>query len=362
MKKTTRNVIIATITLLVLSLALWSKLSQWGVAGKNETQKENKETKKAPPPTEIRAKVIEYAVLDDNITATGTLLANEEVSVRSELSGKVTGIFFREGDYVAKGALMVSMQNEDLKARLRKLEYTKQLNEAKEYRQRSLLQKEAISQQEYDIALTELNTINAEIELLGIEIEKTNIKAPFDGIVGFRNVSVGSYLTPSVEIAKLTNTNPIKLQFAVPAKYINVVQNGALVQFQTDNSEQNFQGTVYAIEPKVDEATRTVVIRALCPNPARSLVPGAFAKVNLILNRSDKSLLLPTEAILPELNTNKVFVVRQGKAELVEVTLGKRTESDVEVLKGIQVGDTVITAGILKVRSGAPVKIQSFEK
>jgi membrane fusion protein, multidrug efflux system len=358
MSKTGKWILYSSIILVVLFIISYPKIGIWFKSDSKEPAVTTNNTNTKPPATLVKTTTVQYESLENKITSSGTILPNEEVSLRSEISGKISALYFREGDFVSSGSILLTMNSEDLLARLKKLEYTKTLNETKEYRQRQLLDKQAISQQEYDIALTELNSINTEIEIAKIEIEKTKIRAPFSGVIGFRQIALGSYLTPSVEIAKITSINPVKVQFAIPAKYSLALRLGSKVQFFLENSEEIFEGTISAIEPKIDETTRTIVIRAVCPNPNQKLIPGAFVKVNIVLEKIENSIMLPTEAIIPEMNTNKVFVVKNGKASSVEVKLGQRNELQVQIMNGLSVGDTVITSGVLKVKTGTEVKIQ----
>ncbi|TAF68283.1 MAG: efflux RND transporter periplasmic adaptor subunit [Cytophagales bacterium] len=363
MKKSVRNIIFILIGVIILFIIVYPRLGLFSTENKqnNAGKSETKETEKKVESSIVKAKILKTENLEDNISTTGTLLAYEEVSLRSEISGKIVGVHFSEGDFVAQGALLITIYNEDLKAELKKLELNKELNQTKENRQKQLLEKEAISQQEYDIALNALNTVNTEIELKRLQIEKTYIRAPFGGIVGLRNISVGTYLTPSVEITKLASINPIKIQFAIPSKYSNIVRKGSKITFSVENSNQTYEGIVYAIEPKVDEATRTIILRATSPNTNNMLMAGDFAKIELTISNTPNVLLLPTEAIVPEMDMFKVFKVKNGKAISVTVKIGKRTEKEVEIVEGLQKGDTVITSGILKVKPDAPVTIQAYE-
>ncbi len=360
MNKNIRITIIVAIVLVIAFIIIYPRLNLFSTDDEAK-KKEDKAVQQTAPSTAIKARIIQYETLEDKINTTGTILANEEVSIRSEISGKVSGIYFSEGDFVNQGTVLLTIYNEDLKAQLRKLELDQQLIETKENRQKQLLEKEAISKQEYDVAVSELNSISAQIELKKIEIAKTAIQSPFSGILGLRNVSVGSYLTSAVEITKLTNVNPAKIQFSIPAKYKEAAGKGSKIRFTVDGSEEVYTGIVYAVEPKIDEATRTIQIRATCPNPTQRLIPGDFAKIEVVLSEMNNSLLLPSEAIVPELDKFRVFVVKQGKAQSVEVEIGKRTDKDVQILKGLQKNDTVITSGVLKVKQDSPVTIQSYE-
>ncbi|MFN8353417.1 MAG: efflux RND transporter periplasmic adaptor subunit [Spirosomataceae bacterium] len=310
--------------------------------------------------TAVSVVVVKPQPLNDVIKSTGTILANEEVELRSEISGRIVQLSLREGDYVKKGTVLLKIFDEDLQAQLKKLEYSKKLAEENEYRQKKLLEKEAISQREYDVAVTSVNTLQADIENIKAQLSKTILKAPFDGTIGLRYVSEGSYISPSTRIANLTNLNPAKLDFAIPAKYAPLIRKGSKIQFNVENSESVFTGTVYAIDPKIDPQTRTLQLRATSPNGNRALIPGSFARIELIMGTKGNAIVVPTEAIIPDVNGHKVFLVKGGKSVPQAVELGIRGDKEVEIKKGLTSGDTVITVGILQVKPDGEVEIKGI--
>jgi membrane fusion protein, multidrug efflux system len=295
--------------------------------------------------------------LNNSIRITGTVIPNESVEIRSEISGKVDKIFFKEGQSVKKGQILLKINDDDLNANLSKLKHSKKLYEDSEFRQRKLLEREAISQEEYDFALNSLNTTIADIGVLEVQMSRTEIKAPFDGVIGLRSISEGSYLTPSNPIANLYNINPAKIEFSISEKYSNMINIGDKILFSVESTPDAYKGVVYAIEPQIDQATRTLKLRASAPNNQRKLLPGQFAKIEMILESIPNALLVPTEAIVPELNGHKLFLSKNGKATPVNVKIGIRTDKDVQVIEGLQVGDTVITTGLLQIRPGIDVHL-----
>ena len=305
----------------------------------------------------VSAVVLFPKQIDNKITVTGSVAANEEVELRSEVSGIIESIHFKEGTRVRQGDLLISLDDEELRAQMEKLRHTQKLYRDSEYRQRQLLEREAISQEEYDQALTELNTIASDIKVLQSQYQKTKIRAPFTGIIGLRYVSQGSYLTPSDPIAYLYSINPAKIDFSIPEKYSQKVQVGDQVRFTTEALDSPRTGKIYAMEPQVDSETRTLRMRATSNNSDRSLLPGQFARVELIFSTLDQALMVPTEAIIPELGGHKVFVSRNGVAASQTVEVGIRTESEVEVISGLQPQDTVITSGILQIRPGSTIEL-----
>lgn len=297
------------------------------------------------------------SLLENNLSITGGIIANESIELRSEINGIADRIYFQEGKSVRKGQLLLKINVDELMAQLKKAQYTEKLRKETEFRQRQLLEREAISQEEYDQSLTELQTSQADIQLLQTQIDKSNIRAPFDGVVGLRSISEGAYVTSSTNIAPFYSINPVKVEFAIPGKYANRISVGSEVSFTTDVSDKDYTGKVYAVEPKIDPNTRTLKIRAKSPNPDGELIPGQFVKIDLQLERKENVLMVPTEAVVPELSSSKVFVLANGLVSEKKVETGMRTSTDLEIVSGLNPGDTVITTGILQIRQGMPVNV-----
>ena len=364
MNKITKTLLTLLIFTLIVGAAFYPKLKPL-LESKKEGEKTDK--KEGSPkdskgggkggPSAVEIMIVNPERFDEKIQTTGTLIPNEEVEIKSEISGRITQINFKEGENAVQGQVLVKINDADLQAQLLKLGYQKQLATVNENRQQQLLKKEAISQSEYDISITNLNSINADIENLKAQLAKTLIKAPFSGSIGLRYVSLGSYLSPTTKITTLTNRNPIKLDFPVPAKYATVVNKGTNLRFTIEGNEQKYNARVYAVESKIDPNTRTLVMRAVCPNDGGKLTPGSFAKIEIILGSKSNSILVPTEAVIPDMTGHKVFVIKNNKAESVEVKVGSRTDSSVEILSGLSLGDTLITTGVLQLRKGSEVII-----
>lgn len=358
MKKSVKTVLTVIIVLIVLFLIALPKLP---ILKGNDEKKVTGETEKANTAAVlVEVMPIMPQQLDKNIQVTGAVLANESVQIASEISGKITQIHFREGDNVKKNDLLISIENDEMLAQLERLKYTKKLYKDTENRMRQLLEREAISQEEYDISLTELNTSTADIKVLEAQIEKSQIRAPFSGVIGLRYVSEGSYVTPASPIANLYNIVPAKIEFSVPGRYSDVVKKGSVIRFTTEASEKSFEGRVYAIEPKIDPATRTLLVRALSPNLERNLIPGQFVRISLTLESKEDAILVPSVAVVPEANGHLVYRVSGGKADSVQVNVGYRTARKVEIISGLTEGDTVVVSGIQQVKDGAPVQIKNI--
>lgn len=309
----------------------------------------------------VNALIIKAAPLDNKLNVTGSVLPNESLELKSEVSGKIVSIFFREGKQVKKGEMLIQMNADEIEAQLEKQKYNRKLNEDNEFRQRKLLEKDAISQEEYDNALNRLNTTVADIRLLETQLDKTRIRAPFDGVIGLRFISEGAYISPSTTIATLYNISPAKIEFAIPGRYSTQVAPGKKIRFTIENDLKVYEGQVYAIEPRIDPTTRTLKIRAMAENRGGSLLPGQFVKVELILESMANAILVPTEAVIPEQAGKKVFIMEKGKAKEVFIETGIRTANLLEVLSGLKANDTLLTTGILQLRPGLEVQISKLD-
>ncbi|MDN4165619.1 efflux RND transporter periplasmic adaptor subunit [Cytophagales bacterium LB-30] len=349
------------IALVGLSLALWIIIPRLNLSD-NENPKTGPIASSAPKAVPVEVVIVKPQTFLNSLQVTGSVVANETVDLKPEGSGIIEQIHFKEGQRVKKGELLLTLNDDKLQAQYNKLRYTKKLYEDSEYRQRVLLEKEAISQQEYDRALTELNTAEADLQLIQAQLADMKIRAPFDGVIGLRKVSEGAYVNPSTSIVQLYNIDPIKLDFAIPGKYSAIIKTGTKVFFTTDAIKEPMEGEVYAIEPQVDPATRTLQIRALAKNSQQNVFPGEFAKIEMVLEKKENALLLPTSAVIPILNGYKVFVARNGKAEELTIETGIRTDTNLEILSGLQEGDTIITTGLLQMRVGTPVSVTVTSK
>jgi membrane fusion protein (multidrug efflux system) len=306
--------------------------------------------------------VVNPKYIEDKIFATGTILANEEVELRSESSGKITGIYFEEGQPVKKNQLLVKINDSELKAQKQRTEYRLSLAEKREQRQRQLLEKGGISQEDYDATLNEVNVLKSELALIQAQIDKTEVRAPFAGIIGLKYVSEGDYINPTTQIAGLQDIQPIKIDFSIPERYAYRIKTGDKVTFQVQGLDEKFEGEIYAVEPKINTQTRTVALRAISANEENQLLPGAFADMELILQEIDDARMIPSIALIPELNGQKVFLYRNGKVVSHSVQTGIRTEKAVQVTSGLAFGDTVLTTGLLQARDGLDVKLNTLER
>jgi membrane fusion protein (multidrug efflux system) len=244
-----------------------------------------------------------------------------------------------------------------LQAQLKKLQVQMKLSTEQEQRAKKLLDISGVSQEEYDISLNQLNALKADEEFTRAQIAKTELRAPFNGSIGLKNVSEGSYVSPNQTIAWIQQVDPVKIDFSIPEKYSAMVGQNAKIKFTTANSGETFTGTVYAIQPRIDVGTRTLQVRALSPNKEGKIIPGSFVKVQLTLKEYENAIMVPTQAIVPVLKGKTVFVVKGGKAQSQKVETGIRTDSTIQIIEGINAGDTVITTGLMQIRPNTPVKV-----
>jgi len=300
--------------------------------------------------------VVEPTIRGDRVATVGTILSNEEVEIRSEVSGKIEEILFREGAYIRKGDQLLLINDAELKAQLMRAEASQLLAEQQKERQRQLFEKNLTSQEAFDNAAASLDMVRAEVQLIAAQHEKTRIKAPFNGRIGLRNVSEGSYLTPTTLITTLQDYSSVKIDFSVPEKYAGSIRRGDKITFGVQGTARVFRGTIYAVQPKIDQGTRTLRVRAKAPNSDGALVPGSLATIDVSL-KEQEALMIPSYAIVPELKGHMVFLYKNGTASSRQVKIGSRTDESVEVVDGLRAGDTLITSGILQLRPGMPVQL-----
>ncbi|MES2655103.1 MAG: efflux RND transporter periplasmic adaptor subunit [Bacteroidota bacterium] len=342
----------------IVIIAIIALLTLFKISSSKSAQTANNGKKKGPAaPVSVGIYVVKKSVLNNSIQTVGNILANEEVDLKSETQGKVVKINFNEGQQVHKGQWLVKINDADLQAQLKKALSTKKLKDETEKRNKQLLAKGAISTEAYDLSLTDLNSINADIDLLKEQIRRTEIIAPFNGLIGLRNISEGSFINNTITISHLQNIDQVKIEFAVPEKYTSKIRNGMLINFTVEGQKETFTAKIYAIDPKIDPVNRNVIARAICNNPNKKLLPGAFAKVNITLDSNPDALLIPTQAIVPILKGQKVFLIQGDSAIEKQVTIGNRNDLTVEVIDGLNENDSVIVQGVIQMKKGAKVKV-----
>ncbi len=347
----------------ILLLLAAVALAAWWFSGNNDIREpERPQTGRTGGQIEINAEVIEPREFANRLTISGSLEANEQVELRSEVSGILRSLHFSEGAPVRKGDILFTIDDTELRAQLRQAETAEKLAKNTEHRARLLLDKEAISVQEYDVAQADYESTTAQKQLIQAQLAKTTIRAPFSGKIGLRAVSVGEYLTPSTVVANLVSTNPLKLQFSVPEKYSSRIRINQKLSFTISGSDRQYEARIYAIEPGIDASTRTLSMRALADNSHDELLPGAFARIELPFEQTANAILIPTQAIIPVQNGRQVFLFKNGRATATMIETEARTSTHVLVTSGAGIGDTVITSGIMTLKDGMPVQVNLQHK
>lgn len=311
----------------------------------------------AQAPLVVSGLAIQPEPFVETISANGTLRADEAVELQTEVNGKIAALNFSEGQRVSAGQVLVKIDDTSLQASLRRAEARLALAQFREKRLARLVVEGGVSRLEYDEAKGELDVLEAEADIIRAEILKTSIRAPFDGIVGLRFVSVGAYVNPATRIATLQNLHTLKVDFSVPERYAPFVKPGAPVRFTVAGSAATYEARVVAVEPRIEVATRTILLRAVCENPDLALIPGLFARIDFAVNQAQDALLVPAIAVVAGLEERYVFVAREDKAVRVRVRIGARTATRVQIVEGLQPGDVVLVSGVQQLRAGLPVKV-----
>lgn len=309
------------------------------------------------PPLQVEASVIKVQSISDKIEVAGSILPFESTEIHPEVSGRLVTLNVKEGAFVGKGTLLAKIYDGDLQAQLKKLQVQLGIAQQSENRSSQLLKIQGISQQDYDLSLLQVNNIKADIEIVRAAISKTVILAPFSGKLGLKNISPGAFITPSTVITTIGQVSQLKLQFAVPEKYGSQIKNGQDIQFIVDGSPNTYHATVSATEVSIEENTRSLSIRSIIKGQDQYLIPGSFAKVSIVLGRNEDAIMIPTGAVMPQGRKKIIYKYNDGKATPVEITTGIRDSSYVQVLTGLNTGDTVLTSGLLFLKPQAEVKL-----
>ena len=310
----------------------------------------------------VRVEEVQPGPLEELLITTGTVLANEQIDLVSEVSGKVEEILFREGSVVEAGAVLVKLDTSTLTAERERARHRFELVQRQEARQQELLDEGLVSEEEYESTLSQLNVLQAELLLSEVELEKAEIRAPFSGIIGLRAVSPGSYVSSQTRLTTLQDIDPVKVEFSVPEAYARDLAVGDPVRFRIKGLDGEFMGRVYALEPAIDLETRSLTLRATAPNPEGTLLPGAFAEVRVAVREVSEALSVPAIAVVPELGGKKIFVLEEGLAQPRVVETGIRTETRVQITRGLEPGERVIVSNIPRLRAGIAVETEGEGK
>jgi membrane fusion protein (multidrug efflux system) len=305
--------------------------------------------------------IVTPSVLDQTISISGTLKPFEETVLMPEVPGRIVDINLSEGGFAKKGTLLVKLFDGDLQAQLKKSKAQLQLEEQTEKRQSELMKVNGISQLDLDQTILQINSIKADIEVLGVQINKTEVRAPFDGTIGLRNVSIGAQVTPSTPLATIRDVKHLKIDFSVAEKYGSIIKPGYKLTFTVQGDDKKYSATVMATEQGIESDTRNLNGRAIVENNNTSLIPGQSANVELRLYENKDALMVPTEAVIPQARTKQLIVAKNGKASFVTIVTGIRTSSSVQVISGLNPGDTVVTTGILFLKPNAALKFSKVK-
>jgi membrane fusion protein (multidrug efflux system) len=364
MSKRKRLYLIISIIILIAIMALFPVIRRSMSSGVDSGKKTGNPSASASAgrgALHVNASILGYHNIEEMFPTVGILLPDEEVDLSFETSGKVTDIFFKEGSNVRKGSLLAKVNDKPLQAELKKLEAQLPLAQDRLFRQQSLLEKDAVSQESYESVATELETLKADIDLVKARIAQTELRAPFDGIIGLRNVSEGTYASPTTVVSRLTKTMPLKVEFAVNEKQAAELAPGKTISFTVSGDNQNeYKATVYAIESMVDRATFSLKARALYPNPGGKLMPGHSANVTLELSDYQNSIVVPAITLIAEMGRDIVYLYKDGIARQTVIQKGLRTASSVQITEGLIPGDTLITSGVMQLRDGMAVEIDNL--
>jgi membrane fusion protein (multidrug efflux system) len=332
------------------------------IACKSKQQQQPAGRQRAQGPVSVDAFAVEKHTISDEVEVPGSLLPFEETQIRAEVSGRVIYLNIPEGTIVPKGAVLVKLFDEDLQAQLKKLEVQLQIAQKTEERQRQLLSINGIAQSEYDLSALNVENLKADIQTTLISINKMQIRAPYEGRVGLRNVSMGAYISATDIVCVLRQDRQLKLEFAIPERYAKNMSKGYSVQFKVDGGKGYHKATVIATESSVDQMTRTLKVRAGVNEIDPELVPGVFAKVNLQLGKNDNALLIPTQSIIPQARSKVVILSKGGVAKFVPVETGVRDSTYVQITSGVSIGDTVVTSGLMGLRPDSKLQIKDVDR
>jgi membrane fusion protein (multidrug efflux system) len=315
----------------------------------------------ASPPIQAEAYVVKARVMSEDLQVPGTLMPYEETEIRPEISGRLVALNIREGATVSKGTLLAKLFDGDLQAQLEKLQVQLSISEKTVDRYKELLKIQGISQQEYDLAELQVSNLKADMDIIRVSISKTQIRAPYSGSLGLRNVSMGAYVSPTTLLTTLRKVDQLKLEFTVPEKYSGMMKKGNHVTLNLEGEKQTFTATILATENSIEANTRTLRVLAVLNAAGTHLVPGAFAKVNLQMDKNNQALVVPTQSIIPQARNKKVLVYANGAVKSVIVETGLRDSSYVQIENGLNLGDTVLTTGLLSIRPESKVKLTKVQ-
>jgi membrane fusion protein (multidrug efflux system) len=346
------NKILIIIVLLIVAALIFNRMNS------NSKQNTKDHSSKNKAPILVNGMIVDFTSFSNKISLSGSIEPNESVQIQSEVSGILESIHFKEGSLVQKGQLLFKINDIELRAQLSKSKSQEILVSENYRRAKLLLEKQAISQEELDIAYAEFESAKSQSQLIQAQIAKTRIVAPFSGTIGLRNISQGAYVSSSMILTQLVAAQQVKINFSVPEKFASQMVPNTKIQFTIQGFNEIFEAKIYAIQPNIDIATRTMQIRALASNNDGKLIPGSFVNVQLPLLDIQDAILIPTEAVIPIQNGKKVFIQKKGVAQDVIVETATRTDKSIMILSGLNKGDTLLTSGVMSLRNGSLIQVK----
>lgn len=361
MRKPVKILVVVGIILLILGMIFYPKIKNSFVSNNEQTPTPSMGSPRSQS-LSVNAVVLKPQSLNDVFRTKGVLLPDEEVDLTFETSGKITELNFKEGSFVNKGQLLAKVNDAPLQAELKKLKSQLPLAQERVYRQRTLLAKDAVSQEAFETVTTELDKLKADIELVKARIAQTELRAPFSGMIGLRMVSEGAYASPQVMISKLTKISPLKIEFSVNERQESEIVDGTKLSFTVENDLNTYEASVYAVETSLEASTLSLKARARYSNPGGKMKPGRSANIEIQLREITNTLVIPSMSSIAEMGQDIVYTYKNGKAHRVVLTKGLRTASSVQVLEGLSIGDTLLTTGVMQLRDGMNVSIAQLEE
>ncbi len=301
--------------------------------------------------------IVRDTVINYELNTIGSMRAYESVDIESEISKRLVSVNFEEGTFVKKGTLLFKLDDADLKAMFERLIIQEELASQNEQRNKTLLEKGGLSQQVYDKVLNDLLILQADIKLINVDLDKTEIRAPFSGKIGLRYVSEGAFVTPDRILTTLQDIKKLRIDFSIPERYAYSIMSGMKITFTISGNSRLFSATIKAVQPNIDVDTRNIRIMAIADNTDELLFPGSSVKVFLNFQETEKSIFVPSQSLLPSLKGYNVYIVHNGKALMSNVSTSIRTKENVQLLEGVKIGDTLVMTNLLKIKPGSTVKI-----
>ena len=344
-----KKITIYIVLILAVSVGIW-------FGTKHSTIPDISKNKRLLSPIASTYIIVKDTTLTRLLHVSGSLFPQDEIAIAPEISGRIKRLFINEGSFVHKGSVLVKLEDAELQAQLSKVKALIDLAEINAKREKELLKGGGTSAELLERADNTVITLQSDFQMLKAAIAKTEIKAPFSGTIGLKEVSEGSFVSPGTKITHLVNSSPIRIECSIPEKYTSLIKKNMKIQFHIYGNEQSFEAKISAINPMIDPISRTTKIIALYSNKKGECKPGAFADIEIPLSVEEKAIIIPNEAIVPDIRGLRVFLLKQGKAKPKPIEAGMRTASSLEIIKGLNIGDTVLVAGASLMKAGSKVK------